>query len=225
MPEVFVAKDAGRVKNPEVAASKNPLPTPKDADPHTLPGHTHNPLSPFCYYPDHVKFASADKEEKVILLLRKHPITNVKWVISLVLALLVPAFFPLFLPENSLPFEYILVISLVWYLMLTAFAIERFLSWFFHVNIVTDERVFDVDFHTIFSREISDANLDQIQDVTVEVGGALRTLFHYGNVVIQTAAEIPMISFDDVPNPDMVARVLRDLRVEEEVEKMEGRVR
>jgi len=44
-------------------------------------------------------------------------------------------------------------------------------------------------------------------------------------VVIQTAAQVPKIEFEAVPNPDKVARVLRELRIEEEQEKLEGRVR
>lgn len=209
----------------KVLQRKRTIPTPADMDRHKLPGHSHGIFSSFCYYPDHVRFSSADPEEKVILVLRKHPITNLKWVLSVFFLIFIPSFFPLILPENFLQYEYVLVISLVWYLLLAGFTLEKFLTWFFNVNIVTDERVFDVDFATVFSREISDANLDQIQDVTVEVGGALRTFFHFGAVVIQTAAEVPKISFEDVPNPDHVAQILRELRVEEEVEKMEGRVR
>ena len=99
------------------------------------------------------------------------------------------------------------------------------MSWFFHVNIITDERIVEVDFANLVYREITDANIDQIQDVTVEVGGSLRTFLHFGNVVIQTAAEIPKIEFEAVPKPDTVARILRELRIEEEKEKLEGRVR
>ena len=57
------------------------------------------------------------------------------------------------------------------------------------------------------------------------MGGVIRTIFNYGDVIIQTAAEIPQIDFEAVPNPDRVSRILRELRVEEEQEKLEGRVR
>ena len=99
------------------------------------------------------------------------------------------------------------------------------MSWFFHVNIVTDERIVEVDFINLLYREITDANIDQIQDVTVEVSGGPRTFFRFGDVIIQTAAQVPKITFEAVPNPDTVARVLRDLRIEEEQEKLEGRIR
>ena len=75
------------------------------------------------------------------------------------------------------------------------------------------------------TREITDANIDQIQDATVQITGASRTFFNFGDVIVQTAAAIPRVTFEAVPNPDHVARILRELRIEEEVEKIEGRVR
>ena len=62
-------------------------------------------------------------------------------------------------------------------------------------------------------------------NVTVEVIGALRTFLHFGNVVIQTASEVPKINFEEVPYPDKIAGILRESRIEEEKEKLEGRVR
>ena len=201
------------------------LKTPEDMDRHSLPGHSHNPLTAFCYYPDKVNFVNEDPGEKVILLLRKHPITNINWITAAFFMFIAPSFFSVISPFDVLPSEYQLVISLVWYLITSAFILEQFLSWFFHVNIITDERIIEDDFINLVYREITDANLDQIQDVTVEVSGAFRTFFRYGDVIVQTAAQVPKITFEAVPNPDMVSRVLRDLRIEEEVEKLEGRVR
>ncbi|KKR84169.1 MAG: hypothetical protein UU32_C0049G0007 [Candidatus Woesebacteria bacterium GW2011_GWB1_41_10] len=138
------------------------------------------------------------------------------------LAPMVLSSFPLldFLPEN-----YKFVAILGWYMISIAYAFESFLDWFFSVYIVTDERIFDVDFVNLIYREISEANIDQIQDVTTAMGGVVRTLFNYGDVFIQTASEIPRIEFEAVPHPDQVAKILRELRVEEEQEKIEGRVR
>lgn len=189
------------------------------------PGHTHNPLASYCYYPERAKFVAADREEEIVLLLRKHPITNVGWILVASLMVLAPAFLSFFTFIELVPMRFQLFGVVIWYLITTAFIFEEFLSWYFNVYIVTDERVFDVDFVNLLYREITDANIDQIQDVTTRVGGAIRTVFKYGDVFIQTASESPEIDFEAVPNPDRVASVLRDLRVEEEVEKLEGRVR
>lgn len=191
----------------------------------TKPKITSNPLASFCYYPKHAGFISKDPEEEVVLLIRKHPITNVKWIIIATLMLGVPLVLEIFPFFTALPEPYQFVLILIWYLLVSTYVLESFLGWFFNVNIVTDERVVDVDFHNLIFREVTDANLDQIQDVTVKIGGGARTFFNFGNVYIQTASQIPEIEFIDVPKPDQIASVLRELRVEEEMEKIEGRVR
>jgi membrane protein YdbS with pleckstrin-like domain len=192
---------------------------------HNFPGHSHNPFASYSYLPDRVNFVNEDPEEKVILMLRKHPVTNLGWMTVSFLMIIAPAFVTVLTPLGLLPAGYQFVLTLVWYLITSAFILEEFLKWFFHVNLVTDERIIEVDFVNLVYREITDANIDQIQDVTVEVGGALRTFLHYGNVIIQTAAQVPKIEFEVVPNPDAVAKLLRELRIEEEKEKLEGRVR
>lgn len=182
-------------------------------------------LSAFCYYPSHVRFVGADHQEKIVLLLRKHPVTNLRWLLTVALMLMVPMAASFLTVFTDLAAEYQVVALLSWYLITLAFSVEQFLTWFFNVNILTDERVFDVDFVNLLYREISEANIDQIQDVTVQMGGVMRATFNYGDVVIQTAGEIPQIEFKAVPQPDRVAKILRELRVEEEQEKLEGRVR
>ncbi|OGM25064.1 hypothetical protein A2715_03935 [Candidatus Woesebacteria bacterium RIFCSPHIGHO2_01_FULL_39_32] len=232
MPDVFnshkqvesVEQNSSK-KQIEVKKPEKKFKTPEDMDRHELPGHNHNPFAAYCYYPDHVNFVNADPEEKVVLLLRRHPITNLSWISIAFLMVIAPSFFVLIAPFSLLPPGFQVVLTILWYLIVTAFILEEFLSWFFHVNIVTDERIIEVDFINLIYREVTDANIDQIQDVTVVVGGAPRTFFRYGNVVIQTASEIPKIEFEAIPNPDAVARVLRELRIEEEQEKLEGRVR
>jgi len=213
MPDVFnshkqvesVEQNSSK-KQIEVKKPEKKFKTPEDMDRHELPGHNHNPFAAYCYYPDHVNFVNADPEEKVVLLLRRHPITNLSWISIAFLMVIAPSFFVLIAPFSLLPPGFQVVLTILWYLIVTAFILEEFLSWFFHVNIVTDERIIEVD-------------------LTVVVGGAPRTFFRYGNVVIQTASEIPKIEFEAIPNPDAVARVLRELRIEEEQEKLEGRVR
>jgi hypothetical protein len=38
-------------------------------------------------------------------------------------------------------------------------------------------------------------------------------MFDYGNVTIQTAAEVPEFKFESVPNPEKVVKILDDLRM------------
>jgi hypothetical protein len=231
MADVYISKKKKTVSSkkntPKVvkAKKKKTSKTKSKVSRHKLPGHSHNPFSAYIYYPDRVKFINRDPKEKVVLLLRKHPITNLGWVLLVFAMVVAPAFVSIFEFFELLPMGYQVIFILIWYLITTAFAFEEFLAWFFHVNIITDERIIEVDFVNLFYREITDANIDKIEDVTVEVGGGLRTLLNYGDIVIQTAAQIPKIDFEDIPKPDKVAKILRELRIEEEIEKLEGRIR
>jgi len=222
MPDIFISDKKEELLEKPTEILEHP-PTGKAR--HKLPGHRHNPLAAFCYYPDGINFETKDKKEKVVLLLRKHPITNIPWIIIAIVMLFAPAVlgsFPIlsFLPES---FQFVAVIG--WYLITTAFILENFLSWFFNVNILTDERAVDIDFHNLIYKEVSDTKIENIQDVTYKMGGVIRTIFNYGDLHIQTAAEQREFDFLAIPKPDRVAKILQDLLTEEEQEKIEGRVR
>ena len=103
------------------------------------------------------------------------------------------------------------------------YALESFLTWFFNVFIVTDERLIDVDFLSLIYKNITAAKLDNIEDITAETGGAIRSIFNFGTVKVQTAGSQPEIEFEDVPQPAKVTRLLNELLLEEEREKIEGR--
>ena len=126
---------------------------------------------------------------------------------------------------DSTPSNFRFIFILIWYLITTAYFLESFLTWFFNVYIVTDERIIDIDFYNLIYKEVSDANIDKIQDVTYKMGGVVRTLFNYGDVLIQTASEVPNFDFLAVPHPDKIVKVLQDLRIEEQQEAIEGRIR
>ena len=221
MPDIFISGKEEKPKKKKDSIAKKP----KKVSKHKLKGHSHDPLAAYCYFPDKVDFETRERKEKIVLLLRRHPITNVAWILIVILMIFAPltlSVFPIlsFLPSN---FQFIAV--LVWYLITTAFVLESFLTWFFNVNIITDERIVDIDFHNLIYKEVSDCKIDNIQDVTYKMGGVVRTIFDYGDVYIQTAAEVPAFEFLAVPKPSKVARVLQDLIIEEEKEKLEGRVR
>ncbi len=221
MPDVFSAETKKTSHSPKVTRHKY-IPDKSELESY---GHTKNPFCSYNYCPDHINFIGKDHNEKIILLLRRHPITNIPWIFLSIILVSAPIVLFAFGLLDFIQANFLTVGLIFWYLFSFAFIFEEFLSWFFNVYIVTDERVFDVDFLNLIYREITDANIDQIQDVTVRVGSVIRTVFDYGDVVIQTAAQIPQIEFEAVPHPDRVAQVLRELRVEEEIEKLEGRVR
>lgn len=192
---------------------------------HKLPGHSHNPLAAYYYKPDNVHLETQEKDEKVVLFLRQHPIVNIPWILIAIGLIFAPTLFTWFPLLSFLPDRFQFAFLLLWYLITTAFVLEKALSWFFNVYVLTDERILDVDFYNLIYREVSDAKIDKIQDVTYKMGGVTSAIFNYGSVYIQTAGTLPNFEFLAVPNPASVAKVLQELRTQEEIEAVEGRIR
>ncbi len=226
MADIYVSKPFVKKEDEKEATKEAVIENKKRYTPFKLrKSLPFSPLSPFGFLPKNVDFETRDGEEKVVLLLRRHPITNLRWIAVAILmsfAPLVLGYFPIidFLPPN---FRFVSLVG--WYMIVFAYVFESFLSWFFAVNIVTDERIVDIDFYNLIYKEVSDTSLDKIQDVTYKVGGVLGTLLNYGDVLIQTAGEVPRFEFSLVPKPEKVAEILQQLREEEEQEKIEGRVK
>jgi len=199
MPDVFVSPDE------QVHQS---VPLPQKTSPE---GGTRNRFSAFNLYPNDIDFETREDKERIILMLRQHPIINVKWIFVTLLLLTGPAILNALGVFSLLPVGFPLVITLAWYLVTSAYAIEGFLNWYFNVYFVTTEGVIDVDFFNLVDKRVSDAELDKIQDVSYSTNGVLGTMLNYGDIQIQTAAEITEFIFEDVPNPEKVAKILDDL--------------
>lgn len=216
MPDIFNA--------PKSVAKKIGL-TSKKTLYKDLPMQERRPMASFLMRPHGVSFETREDEEQVILFLRKHFITNIPWIFMSVVMFSVPMVIGNISLLDSVPANFRFIFMMIWYLVSMAYTLESFLTWFFNVYIVTDERIIDIDFYNLTYKEVSDANLDKIEDVTYKMGGVIRTLFNYGDVLIQTAAEVTNFDFLAVPYPDKVVKVLQDLRMEEQQEAIEGRVR
>jgi hypothetical protein len=183
-----------------------------------------SPLNAFAPKPANVFFDSQLHDERVILLLRQHPVTQIPWLLTAVGLALLPILFT-FLPFwLFLPVQYQIAGLIGWYSLVVSFILESFLLWFFNIYIITDERIIDVDFFSLVYKNISAAKLDNIEDITATTGGAARSVFNYGTITIQTAGTKGEFEFQDVPQPAKVTALLNELLVEEETEKLEGMV-
>jgi membrane protein YdbS with pleckstrin-like domain len=209
MPNIFVSDPKEKEAQKEEVTTKE-----KDkATPNTDIEYknSHSKLSSFSFYPGDIDFESRSNDEKVVLFLRQHFIVNVKWIFVAIVLFFVPSIANMFNVFSSLPSGFGLVISMAWYLITMAYALENFLNWYFNVYIVTNERVVDVDFNNLIYKRVSDATLSNIQDVTYNMGGVIRTFLNYGDVFIQTASEVSEFDFLAVPEPDKVVRIINDL--------------
>ena len=175
-----------------------------------------------------------DPNEEILLLTRRHILTNLGWVAVVIAMLLAPLLFGYFPMVELLPDRFQIMTVVLWYLVTLAITLEGFFNWYFDVFIVTDERIIDVDFKNLIYKNITTAKIDRIEDVTHSVSGAIPSFFNFGNVMIQTAGAVvkmspqettPFLEIWNTPNPGKISKLINELILEEEREKIEGRVR
>lgn len=209
MPDIFSASETNKSSSPKVHQE------PDEAK--TVSGFwARKSLSSFLVRPKLVRFQTQEKDEEVVLFLRKHPVTNLGWVITVLIALALPiSTFPIIfqtglIPEN-LPAGYFVVLPYLWYLGVFGFGFANFLSWYFNVNIVTNERLIDIDWLGLLYRRHSSTMLERVQDVTYKQTGILDSFFDYGSVYVQTAGTEPNFEFLHIPKPNEVATQINKL--------------
>lgn len=186
---------------------------------------SNNIFRSFVPKPENVFFDSQHKDEKVLLLLRRHPITQLPWILISIVLILLPNIFNSIGLLDFLPANFQFAARLGWYLLVIGYILESYLTWFYNVFIITDERVIDVDFINLLHKNISAAKIDSIEDITSVMSGIMSSIFNYGTVKIQTAAAIVEFDFEDVPQPAKVTSFLNEMLLEEEREQAENRVR
>jgi len=227
VPELYSAKTA--IKQPVEKSVPQPLPESYPQKVITrdfLPPKKGHSLSSMLISPSaNVRFETQDPEEEILMILRAHWLTNIPWFVVAVLLFFAPTVLRSFPLLDSFPIRFQMMFVVVWYLILLMYVFERFLSWFFNMTIITDERIVDVDFLNLTTKKVSDTDLDKIQDVSFTNAGAIGAIFNFGDVLVQTAAEVTEFVFEKVPSPAEVAKILQRLRTEEKIEAIEGRVR
>lgn len=233
MPEVYSAKRKTRRKKKRAVKGVEKVVVDEVKKMHKE-GNFKGPWKSLMAYPRKTSFEFQNKEEVILLLMKRHLVTNLGWGLVSLLLLFIPFFwgeFPLLVAVND---RVRLGITVLWYTGLLLYILQNLLLWFYNVYIVTDERVVDVDFFGLLYKNVNVAQLKNIEDVSYSQIGILSSIFNYGKVVVQTASEqlsddvgqeSAAFTFNAVSNPDRVVRVISQLMEQEEQEAYEGRVR
>jgi hypothetical protein len=182
-------------------------------------GSTPGLFTAFCKYPQGVTFANQKENEIVILLLRRHFIVNIPWVAIATLLIMVPILIPFLIqtglfPVFSLPFSSgtLFAITAFYYLIIFGYVLVSFSLWYFHVGLVTNIRVIDIDVHNFLFRDVAETFIDLIRDVSFNQKGVLAGFFNFGNVDIQTDVTFQNVEFDTIPRPRDVAEIITNLQ-------------
>ncbi|MBI2596391.1 hypothetical protein HYW46_06720 [Candidatus Daviesbacteria bacterium] len=168
--------------------------------------------------PQKIQFIEQEKDEVVELFLREHGIVNLPWILASLAAFTLPVI-TIRLEEifnlniiSAIPIQVFVGGLVIWYMLVVAYTIEKFLFWYFNIYIVTNLHVIDVNFYNLTSRDILTIDLKNIETISSSVKGVFGSLFYFGDIIIQTAAETHNIGFLNVPKPDLVADRIEDLK-------------
>ena len=146
--------------------------------------------------------------EKVEFSLRRHPIVFLgPTFVFLLLAALPFAARAVFLQGGALELPNALadaglkLIMATYYLGILVFYLSEFTDYYLDINIVTNDRILDINQKGLFGRSVSELDLTRIQDVNSVIKGIIPTLLNYGTVTVETAASEENFVFEQVPNP------------------------
>ncbi|OIP96147.1 hypothetical protein AUK40_05290 [Candidatus Wirthbacteria bacterium CG2_30_54_11] len=152
--------------------------------------------------------------EEVVLLLRRHWITQIKPLGFSLVVFLVPIVMWLWVSLQldflSIPGQYVWGAALVWAAFGIFFVVYNYLDWYLDIYLVTNLRIVDVTQDGLFHRTVGESPLDHVQDVIYEIKGIMPTMFNYGNVIIHTSGPSGDIVFEEVYKPQEVQRLLFD---------------
>lgn len=185
--------------------------------------HNHEHTKPkfyssLCVYPEGITFQNQEADEEVVLLIRRDFITNVPWIVSILLLFFLPPLLfilvPIFFPAVNVTQPLIGLSITFYYLVLIGFALLNFAIWYFNVGLVTNKRVIDMDVANILVKETSEARLASIADVTYSQVGGIQGLFNYGDVRVLTETYEQNLEFDRAPNPNMIRKIIGGLIVD-----------
>ena len=168
-----------------------------------------------------------DPDENIVRVVRRDMFVFYARLIVVFLLLLVPfVVFPLISGlvddlTNGRGDTLLLGCYLLWFLAVWVFFFYRWTNYYLDMWVITNKRVFDIEQHGFFNREISVFPLENIQDITIEVKGFFATLIKFGNLYIHTAGEKQNLIIRDARDPQAVKDMLSKLQ-REAIKRLSG---
>lgn len=186
----------------------------------TLPPPSCNLSHSFIVKPD-VRFSTQHDNENVILVVRKHPLTQLSWIVNGFVLLFIVFFLNSLLPQ-FFAVNQIIAINIFAVGFIFSYVWVNYLLWYFTVGVVTNERIIDLDFFNLIYKEFSATTIRQVSDITTKIGGFFGSLFNFGDVFVKTEGFEQNIEFDKIPRPSEVVKIINILMRDANVAGDEG---
>jgi hypothetical protein len=170
----------------------------------------------FMRNPQRLGFVHQDKDEKILIFIRRHFATNLPWIIITIVALFLPLLFTIAWQmqatlQLSLPTPLALILLIFYYLAIFGYAFFSYLDWFFNIGIVTQKRIMDIDFIHLSYIDVAITQLPEVEDVVHTQRGFFASYFNYGDIVAHTVAGKEDFVFEKIPDPSSVVDIMSKL--------------
>lgn len=167
------------------------------------------------------------EDEEVHYVFRKHPIVMRKGLIFGSLGLLVGPLYTLFLTYTNSTNPPTMTFFYLSFLVSVAVAAVLFfpywMSWYFSVFVLTNQRFMQVTQKGFFNRSVADVPLNVIQSINYEISGVEQTLLGFGTIVMQTYIGDSKLHY--IHHPAKVQRKITEFLREEGIHPAPGVLR
>jgi hypothetical protein len=167
--------------------------------------------------PERTTYEGEDSDEQIFYAIRMSVWSIVPNLFVIVGLVLIPLFlFPYLFSLNirldlGIKPNFIASLNVFWYLFTFGYLFQVFINWYFNVFLITNKKIVDFDVEGLTYKNVSEASLRNIEDVTSRVSGTLGTILNIGDVFVQTAAEEREFEFEMIDNPGQIRDVISDM--------------
>ncbi len=156
-----------------------------------------------------------DEGEDLIYVVRKHWLVFVGNVLIIIFGAVLPLIVLRLLPGGILSSlslqnaaELLAFLYILWLLFLWQMFFILWTTYYLNVVVVTNQHIIDIRQGGLFSRELTTARLEKVQDVTIDTEGLLQTIFRMGDLTIETAGESENIKITQAADPERARKAI-----------------
>lgn len=158
-------------------------------------------------------------DENVYIVVRKHWFVLLQRMVVIVFLVVGSVFITSSFADllfNADLVMFVWFLTFLFYLYIWYALFFQIMLYLMDIWIITDHRIIDSQQYWLFSRGVSELDLKNIQDITVEINGFFPTLLNFGNLEIQTAGTTSRFYLSGVANPiavkNLIMKAQRDNR-------------
>jgi len=155
-------------------------------------------------------------DEKILVLTREHKIILFAKLLVWAALSAIPFIVDVILDSIYGEFGNELVLG-VWaiiknlYFLLSLLALMMIITlYLLNIHVVTNKRIIDSDQLSLIRHHTTETHISKVQDVAANLIGLFAQIFNYGDVAIQSAGDIAKITFENVPDPKRIKRIVLD---------------